>query len=347
MQKNGEWVDGDLVNSNQMTPGNIWRYMNTNIKTFIKIAIGFVPTYLCLGIEFALIRFFLTAFRNALVDLIASGIGPKNWKLKTIDSVNLSTSLFFTGFSVPIMSAAKYGFDLLWTESLGLEATGFWFTLIKFCIIALANGCYLAFHNTLRGFPKPAVRGNFFRSVLSWPLATAISYILTPLGVPDVVQAKLASEVVAGIIEGTVKYRRQAKLTRTAVLEVYRQVRSPVLITSLAARMDILYFWNYYNLGRRILNRFIKSPKSLPQIDETQIEEINKTNQDLYHFFTEKESLMTMTYAILEIYPEQSIKVLTQFVGQSYPPFADWISHIMPKTNDTDVITKDTNILTT
>lgn len=95
------------------------------------------------------------------------------------------------------------------------------------------------------------------------------------------------------------------------------------------------------------MNRFIKSPKSLPQIDETQIEEINKTNQDLYHFFTEKESLMTMTYAILEIYPEQNIKVLTQFVGQSYPPFADWISHIMPKTNDTDVITKDTNILTT
>jgi hypothetical protein len=111
--------------------------------------------------------------------------------------------------------------------------------------------------------------------------------------------------------------------------------------------MDILYFWNYYNLGRRILNRFIKSPKSLPQIDETQIEEINKTNQDLYHFFTEKESLMTMTYAILEIYPEQNIKVLTQFVGQSYPPFADWISHIMPKNNDTEVITKDTNILTT
>ncbi|MBR4984739.1 MAG: hypothetical protein IKY83_03235 [Proteobacteria bacterium] len=331
MQKNGEWVDGDLVSSNAITPKTIWRYMNSELKNTLKVGIGFIPTYLCLGIEFALIWFFLTAFRNALVDLIASGIGPRNWKLKIIDRRNLTTSLFFTGFSVPIMSAAKLGFDWLWTHPLGLESTGFWFTLIKFCVIALANGCYLATHNTLRGFAKPAIRGNFFRSVLSWPLATAMSYVLTPLGVPDVVQAKMASEVVAGIIEGTVKYRRQARLAQNAVLEVYSQVRSSVAITSLAARLDILYFWNYYNFSHRILEKFITSPDSLKKLTDAQREDIKETNQCLIHAFTDKTSLMTVTYAILEHYPEDDIKVLTRFAGETYLPFANWLSHALPE----------------
>lgn len=337
MQKNGEWVDGDLVNSNPVTPRNIWRYMNADLKNLIKVCIGFIPTYLCLGIEFALIWFFLTAFRNALVDLIASGIGPRNWKFRTVDLGNLCTSLFFTGFSVPIMSAAKLGFDMLWTGPLGLDSTGFCFTLIKFCVIALANGCYLASHNTLRGFAKPAIRGNFFRSVLSWPLATAMSYILTPLGVPDVVQAKMASEVIAGIIEGTVKYRRQTKLTRNALLEVYRQVRSPVPITSLAARMDLLYFWTHYTFSRRILEKLLKDPDTVANLTGSQRDDIRKTNQCLLSAFTEKGALVTMTYAILEHYPEENIKVLTQFVGESYKPFADWLNASIPSQAHTDL----------
>lgn len=330
MQPNGEWMDGDLTNTNQHSLRSLWRYMNPQIKNLFKVAVGFVPTYLCLGIHFALIWFILTAFRNALVDLISSGIGPKNWKAKTVDSGNLTTSLFFTGFSVPIMSAAKYAFDVIWTGPLSMEPDGFGFTLIKFCVIALANGCYLAFHNTLRGFTKPAIRGNFFRSVLSWPLATALSYVLTPLGVPDVVQAKLASEVVAGLIEGTVKFRRQSKMNKNVLLEVYRQVRSPVPIIALAAEMDILYCWSHYNMGRKLLNQLIQSPEKIPNLTDEQREDIKKTNQCLIHAFIQTGSLMTMTYAILEHYPEENITVLTQFVGETYNPFTDWLKHALP-----------------
>lgn len=330
MRPNGEWIDGDLVSANTNSPKAIWRYMNPELKNTLKVCIGFIPTYLVLGIEFALIWFVLTAFRNALVDLIASGIGPRNWKLKIIDKRNLTTSLFFTGFSVPIMSAAKLGFDMLWTGPLGLENTGFCFTLIKFCVIALANGCYLAAHNTLRGFAKPAIRGNFFRSVLSWPLATALSYVLTPLGVPDVVQAKIASEVVAGLIEGTVKYRRQARLAQNAVLEVYSQVRSPIAITSLAARLDILYFWKNYNFGRQSLEKFLTSPESVKNLTDAQREDIQKANQCLISAFAEKNSLRTITYAILAHYPEDDIKVLTRFAGQTYLPFTAWLNHALP-----------------
>jgi hypothetical protein len=81
--------------------------------------------------------------------------------------------------------------------------------------MALANGIYLSSHNILRGLPRGAVYGNFFRSILSIPIAigfnTVIGSILGAAGVVAVSQilqnwaaiiSKTASDVVAGIIEG-------------------------------------------------------------------------------------------------------------------------------------------------
>ena len=119
---------------------------------------------------------------------------------------------------------------------------GFLFTFCKFWAIAFANGLYLVSHNTLRGFDKAAIRGNFFRSVLSWPLATIGSYALTPIGVPDVVQSKIWSEVVAGFIEGTVKNIKQKRLAQKAVFEVYKQIISSNALYVKTACMDILFF---------------------------------------------------------------------------------------------------------
>jgi len=81
--------------------------------------------------------------------------------------------------------------------------------------MALANGIYLSSHNILRGLPRGAVYGNFFRSVLSIPIAIGfnmvIGSILAAAGVAAVtavlqnwaaIISKAASDVVAGIIEG-------------------------------------------------------------------------------------------------------------------------------------------------
>ncbi len=331
MALGGEWGSCDRIMAKQQ--GGIrlfWRYLNINVRCLIKMAIGFVPA-LYLGVEYAILWFVLTASRNAIVDLIAaSGIGPKNWKLSSIDRENLCTSLFFTGFSVPIMSAAKYGFDVLWTGPLGMEAEGFAFTLIKFCVIALANGTYLATHNTFRGFEKSAIRGNFFRSILSWPLATCMSFFLTPLGVPDVVQAKMASEIVAGCIEGSVKYRKHIRQTRNALLEIYRQLNDTNAVNAIMARLDVLYFWRHIGLGHRALERFLKKDhlSGLSKEDCTCIEQ---GDQQITNAFADKRNLEQMTYTTLQYYPKEAWTALTGLARDNYKAFQAWLERVKNK----------------
>ena len=85
-----------------------------------------------------------------------------------------------------------------------------------YAAMALANGCYLSAHNLFRGLPKSAAVGNFFRSVLSIPIAVVINSaagsILAFAGTAAVdavlqrwaaIISKGASDLVAGVIEGT------------------------------------------------------------------------------------------------------------------------------------------------
>lgn len=313
-------------NTERMTPLRFWRYINVNIRCFAMAVLGFFPTIYFLGLWYAVLWFIITAFRNIIVDLIAaSGLLPKDWRAKSIDRENTCASLFFSGVSVPVLLAAKEGFDFAWF-GMGLPE-GFWFTFVKFWCIAFANGIYLVLHNTLRGFDKAAIRGNFFRSVLSWPLATVGSYILTPLGVPDVVQSKIWSEVVAGFIEGAVKNLKQNRLARKALLEVYRQLESRNALYSQIARLDILFFWSQYSQGRRALKKFldIRNHPIKSLSDETN-QSIEQCNTIIFNAFTTEGSLEAMTYVILEYYPEENLNILTDFVGESHTPFVEWLN---------------------
>lgn len=313
-----------------MTPFRIWRYMNANLRSLILAIVGFIPTYYCLGLSYALIWFFITGFRNAIVDLIAgSGLVPKSWQLRNIDRENLCASEFFSGFSVPVLALAKYGFDQAWLH-FGLSE-GFLFTFIKFWCIAFTNGIYLVLHNTLRGFEKSAIRGNFFRNVFSWPLATLGSYVLTPLGVPDIVQAKIWSEVVAGFIEGTVKNAKQNSLAQKALYEVYHQILSPNPLYAKIARLDILFFWSSYSQGRRALDRFMHiAQKPIKGESEARQTEIIKGNRAIYEAFTTEGSLEAITYVILEYYPEENLMTLTDFAGDTHGGFVTWLQNRKP-----------------
>ena len=305
--------------SRWMSPAHFWRYANTNLKSLVLAILGFIPTYYYLGMEYAVLWTAITGFRNAIVDLIAaSGLIPKSWQLHSIDRENLCASLFFSGISVPILIGAKLGFDAVWSYFQLPE--GFWFTFIKFWTIAFANGLYLVAHNTLRGFDKAAIRGNFFRSVLSWPLATLGSYFLTPLGVPDVVQSKIWSEVVAGFIEGTVKNLKQNRLAQKALLEVYRQINSPNPLYAIIARLDVLFFWARYSQGKRALTRFMKIPaKPDKNLSEKDTETIQTANTHIVQAFTTEGSIETLTYTVLEYYPEENLTILADFIGDSRP----------------------------
>ena len=308
-----------------ISPLRFWRYLNLNLRCFILALIGFIPGFYCLGLEYAVIWFVITGFRNIIVDWIASsGIVPSAWRLRDIDRENMCESLFFSGISVPILAGAKMGFDAGWAW-LGFEE-GFWFTFFKFWTIAFANGLYLFSHNTLRGFDKSATRGNFFRSVLSWPLATVGSYALTPLGVPDVVQSKIWSEVVAGFIEGTVKNIKQKRLAQKAVYEVYKQLTSANALYVKTACMDILFFWSKYGQGRRVLERFMSiSNRKMSNVTPAEKEQIERGNRVIYRTFTTAGSLESLTNVVLAYYPEENLALLTDFVGTTHAPFVRWI----------------------
>jgi hypothetical protein len=107
--------------------------------------------------------------------------------------------------------------------------------------MAVSNGLYLTCHNAFRGFPKTVIAGNFFRSMISIPIAIAFNGVIADLlsvaGVSEIdavlqkwaaVISKAASDFVAGVIEGSAdRYRnihlrlRDYRDKLTLLLEAY------------------------------------------------------------------------------------------------------------------------------
>jgi hypothetical protein len=126
----------------------------------------------------------------------------------------------YTGFSVPLLDY------LVKTVILdrGLGITTATHPIVLYAFMALANGLYLSSHNLLRGLPKAAVYGNFFRSIVSIPLAILINIaaggILASCGVAEIaavlqkwaaIISKAASDTVASFIEGLADRHRNIK----------------------------------------------------------------------------------------------------------------------------------------
>ncbi|MGD9974979.1 MAG: hypothetical protein AB7S77_18115 [Desulfatirhabdiaceae bacterium] len=206
-----------------------WTYLNTLTKNVIKMAAGFIPAFLSFALRYdwwvlkfggAFIWFGITGFRNVVQAILGGGGLQRSPMLKWNDYVSwerISDSLLFTGFSVPLLDWVVK--SLILDKSLGITTTTSPMTL--YAVMALANGIYLCSHNAFRGFSKAVILGNFFRSVLSIPIAilfnTIIGGILSVAGVVAIdavlqkwaaVISKAASDFVAGVIEGAAdRYR--------------------------------------------------------------------------------------------------------------------------------------------
>ena len=163
-----------------------WRYLNTTTKNTIKCIAGFIPASLTflytqdwwllvwLG---APLWFFLTALRNIIQSVLGGGGFRRSPLLHWNDYVsweNVSNSLFFSGLSVPLLELLLK--EIVLDQMYGITTSsnpGFLYT-----IIAIVNGFYIVGHNILRGFGKGAIYGNFFRNILSIPLAIFFNTIL-------------------------------------------------------------------------------------------------------------------------------------------------------------------------
>ena len=200
-----------------------WRYLNSHVQNVLKVIIGFIPAFLTFALTKdwwllayfgAFIWFGITGLRNILQSVLGGGGFKRSPLLNWSDYVSwsrITDSLLFTGFSVPLLD---YIVKTLILDRVFDITTGN-HPLLLYTFMALANGIYLSSHNILRGLPKGAVYGNFFRSILSIPLAIGLNMVighaLSAAGIVDVILvlqkwaaiiSKTASDVMAGIIEG-------------------------------------------------------------------------------------------------------------------------------------------------
>ncbi len=233
-----------------------WRYVHPLLQNIIKVGVGFAPAFLTFLLTHdwwvlmyfgAFIWFGITGLRNIVQSVIGGGGIRRSSLLKWNDFVSwdrLSDSLFYTGFSVPLLDYLVK--TLLLQRGLGITtATN---PVMLYAIMALFNGVYLTSHNLFRGLPKEAAYGNFFRSVFSIPVAFTFNALVGGLlglfGVGNVagilqswaaVISKAASDCVAGFIEGSADRTNNVKNR----LKDYRQKMDQFL--DCYARLEILF----------------------------------------------------------------------------------------------------------
>jgi hypothetical protein len=200
-----------------------FKYLNSGLKNVLKVLVGFIPAFLTFALTKdwwllaycgAFIWFGITGLRNIVQSVLGGGGFKRSPLLRWNSYVSwdrITDSLFFTGFSVPLLDYLVK--SLLLDTTFGINTTTS--PTILYTIMALANGLYITSHNLFRGLPKSAAFANFFRSILSIPLALAFNGIVGGIltfaqvgGVAMILQlwaaiiSKAASDCVAGVIEG-------------------------------------------------------------------------------------------------------------------------------------------------
>lgn len=288
-------------------------YLNSSIRNGLKILMGFIPAFLSFYLTNtwwvlrylgAFIWFGITGVRNILQAVLGGGGISRSPLLRWNDYVSwvrISDSLLFTGFSVPLLDylVKTLLLDRLWGITTATNPTAL------YAVMAVANGIYLSSHNLFRGLPRGAVYGNFFRSILSIPIAIMINMlvgtILGMLGVQGIdgllqqwaaVISKGASDIVAGVIEGTADRfaniqtriqdyagtlsqlfstygRLEALLPELNVWETLDGIGTDRLASHADAKdieklivvgaLDLLYFWMYQPRARTTLKYLAKT----------------------------------------------------------------------------------------
>lgn len=200
-----------------------WHFFNSVLKNSLKVLIGFIPAFATfyftkdwwvLAYLGAFIWFGITGLRNILQSVMGGGGFRKSPLLHWNNLVSwerTADSLLFTGFSVPLLDYFTKSLIL----DMGLNINTTTQPILLYTLMAITNGIYLSSHNALRGLPKTAVIGNFFRSILSIPIAIGfnaiIGHLLLSAGVVSVaailqkwaaIISKAASDMVAAFIEG-------------------------------------------------------------------------------------------------------------------------------------------------
>ena len=220
-------------------------YLNSLLKNSLKVVVGFLPAFATFALTKdwwllayggAFIWFGITGLRNIVQSILGGGGWRRSPLLRWNDLISwerITDSLLYTGFSVPLLDYVTKTvlLERCWNITTATQP------VLLYTLMALANGIYLSSHNIFRGLPRGAVVGNFFRSILSIPLAVGlnagIGFGITGLGfgpAAPILQkwaaiiSKTASDVVAGIIEGAADRFQNIDRRRRAIGNKIKQI---------------------------------------------------------------------------------------------------------------------------
>ncbi len=280
--------------------GEYWKYLNSSVKNSVKVLLGFIPAFLTffltkdwwvLAYLGAFIWFGITGSRNIIQSVLGGG-GLRRSPFLSWNSLvswsRISDSLFYTGFSVPLLD--YFAKTVLLDKTLGITISTN--PVLLYTIMGLVNGIYISSHNVIRGLPKGATIGNFFRSILAIPVAILlngmIALVLGVFGVPEVtlvlqkwaaIISKFASDCVAAVIEGLAD--RQANIK--ARLQGYQTKISQVF--SVYSRLDLLF-------PEEDVLTALQSPKMMLKTLNTEAEDLERLSivnaLDLMYFWMYK-----------------------------------------------------------
>ncbi len=312
---------GDEKHDTVISIQKTWEYLNPAIKNALLICIGFLPAFYIIGWKYALLWLSITGFRNMFVDWISwRGLSPKTWHIKDINWTNLAQSLFWTGFSVPILGFVKTNFDIFWTA----EPTGNLYEYTKFFFINSTNGLYLATHNYIRGFDKNTIRGNFFRSILAFPMAALFSPIGNMLLIPSIVQAKFWSDFVAAIIEGTAKYKITLNHKERVVKTILPNLENEEEEIEIPAVLDLIYLMQNSRRAKTALRRHCFQQPSKKQLVTNffKLRKFKKKPKPAYFsllkWFADSESFQKICDFIIAKYNREQSLFLINLVSKNF-----------------------------
>lgn len=319
----GSGGDDELIG-----PLRAWRYFNPTFKNLVRTCIGYAVASSIVGPWYAVLWLGITGFRNSIADLVSSrGTRLNQWTLKSINFDNVAQSLFWTGFSVPILGFVKANFDLLWPWA----HAGFLFEMVKFFFISFANGLYLATHNTLRGFDRSVVKANFFRSVLAWPLATVFAPVGNALAIPSIVQTKIWSDVVAGFIEGGNNYIKVVRQRQKVLEEIIPAIIHSKGSAQCIAMLDILYLFSQeprtQSSIKAVLSPYVLFTRKLKKNSSLRLNLLVELHRTMCQDWVWTE----LAHYIIANYDEEMADDLISLVVDALPEFQDWLAALITK----------------
>ncbi len=336
---------GDESEEEPISVNRYMKYLNPWIKNLFRLSIGIVPAYYTFymqfssktwGLYFAALWFTITFLRNIIVDLVAAhGLDVKEWSWNDVNFENAFQSLFWTGWSVPILNEVKLGFDSVWLMS---GFVSIWLKdIVKFFFICVANGTYIYTHNTLRNFDDKVRKANFFRSVMAWPFATITAPIGDFFNVPSIVQAKMWSDTIAAFIEGTGKFTQRIVIRKRDLSEILPNLSSEDRFHRMAAALDVLYIWARQQRGQTCLEQILLNKTAFYKIfrkRESSMEKAQKqeyalsTFNTLFNFFHDEGCSIALCNFVIEYYSGKEAELLTNLIGSHFEHFKEWLYSI-------------------